>query len=91
METTNNILVQIQNLNVLNVNNTAERPAAGGEVLFSEQTLIDLLKAEDKTIAAQATQITKLMELYQVLLDKYLALKEEHGKLLRQLPEATEK
>ena len=88
METTNNILVQIQNLNVLNVKNTAERPAAGGVVPIDMQGLTE---AKDRQIKAQATQITKLMELYQDLLDKYLALKEEHGKLLRQLPEATEK
>ena len=88
METTNNILVQIQNLNVINVDNTAERPAVGGEMQVDLQWLLGI---KDKHIAAQNKQLNKMLELYQILLDKYLALKEEHGKLLRQLPEATEK
>ena len=88
METTNNILVQIENLNVLNVNNTAERPAAGGVVPID---LKGLTEAKDRHIKAQSEQITTLIKLYQVLLDKYLALKDEHSKLLKQLPEATEK
>ena len=88
METTNNILVQIQNLNVINVDNTAERPAVGGVVPIDMQ---ELTEAKDRQIKAQSAQFTKLIGLYQELLDKYLALKEEHGKLLRQLPEATQK
>ena len=88
METTNNILVQIQNLNVINVDNTAERPAVGGEMQVDLQWLLGI---KDKQIAAQNKQLNNMLELYQILLDKYLTLKDEHSKLLKQLPGTAEK
>ena len=85
MEQTN-ILVQIQNLNVVNINNSrAEQQTVGGVVPIDMQ---ELTEAKDRQIKAQSAQFTKLIGLYQELLDKYLALKEEHSKLLKQLPAA---